>query len=115
MRGHRLKAVGSIYWAGRCRNWTKTKNPAFKRVWFPPSAKGRRARPIAVTGSEGADSTLCCPSKSAPQTGGKGEEADFRLKVSLPHDRPSEPKLRTRQFGPKPIFEAAARVSRTRV
>lgn len=26
------KRVGSIYWTGRCRNWTKTKNPAFKRA-----------------------------------------------------------------------------------
>jgi bifunctional non-homologous end joining protein LigD len=25
------KRVGSIYWSGRCRNWTKTKNPAFQR------------------------------------------------------------------------------------
>lgn len=43
MRGHRLKAVGSIYWAGRCRNWTKTKNPAFKRVVIPSVGK-RTAR-----------------------------------------------------------------------
>lgn len=26
------KRVGSIYWTGRCRNWTKARNPAFRRV-----------------------------------------------------------------------------------
>ena len=25
------KRVGSIYWSGRARNWTKTRNPAFQR------------------------------------------------------------------------------------
>jgi bifunctional non-homologous end joining protein LigD len=25
------KRVGSIYWSGRCRNWTKARNPAFQR------------------------------------------------------------------------------------
>lgn len=25
------KRVGSIYWSGRCRNWTKVRNPAFQR------------------------------------------------------------------------------------
>ena len=25
------KRVGSMYWSGRCRNWTKARNPAFQR------------------------------------------------------------------------------------
>ena len=25
------KRVGSIYWSGRCRNWTKARNPGFQR------------------------------------------------------------------------------------
>ena len=25
------KRIGSIYWSGRCRNWTKARNPAFQR------------------------------------------------------------------------------------
>ena len=25
------KRAGSIYWSGRCRNWTKARNPAFQR------------------------------------------------------------------------------------
>jgi len=31
------KRVGSIYWSGRCRNWTKARNPAFQRGWTAPT------------------------------------------------------------------------------
>ena len=49
------KRVGSMYWSGRCRNWTKARNPAFQdrrfRTWRPHSAQRSSRFPFAVSRS----------------------------------------------------------------